>query len=338
MAEFVWVWSDIGVNSDAGPFRSPSIIPVPLHRATLVVLRGASDVKLQPTRGGVEATEVECTRLLAVVHRYVGLDLMSADDQKDLLNRIYPTLRNGPVCDDWPRDKLFEVKGKLPGKTTLQAGKVTQNVEVLNPTKYTVSFKFVQPPENPTGDLLKNSLWTTHNASEVNGWISKLNWIFGSQTNITFQLGKSEPLRFKPYKRNYMQLDKDLDEFNGYRDSAANFTVFLCGDQLDIRTDSRNGSPPATTWQPDDGLSWVIIMRDHPQRAGDVTADEFSLSLAHELSHAIQLDHRDTHYDEDLTLRSNKRQTAMIGNVLWPMLVLPVPDGLPAGGGVRMAR
>jgi hypothetical protein len=288
----------------------------------------------------VEVIEPNPDLLLGIVHAILGYDIykLSADDQKDLLSRIFQPLQNevGAAGDG----RLFVVKGNLPGTDTIQAGDATQDVVVVSPRpegSYVVSFKFILVPEavpdtassdpNFNSDMekyrwrLEQHLWTRHTASEVDAWISKLNWIFGSQTNSTFDLGTAKPLPIK--KLSFVKTDNDADEFNNYRDPGADFTVILCGDQLEIRNDSGHPRPLALTWQPDDGGSWVTITKDNPKRDGDVAADHFVLALAHELSHAVQQDHKNTHFCEEGFLRSRKRQTTMIGDVLRPLLVNP---------------
>jgi hypothetical protein len=331
MAEFTWVWNEIGVRPDNGPFRSEKTVPVPLHRQTLVLLRGAKGAKQQAIGGKLDVTEVDPDLLLAHVHSYVGLDIynLSADDQKDLLSRIYPPvqLEVADPGNDFrpPPSKLLVVKGNLPGKTTLKAGDATQDVEVFSPNRYTVSFRFLQPPKGVSDPSL--SLWTKRKRSEVVAWISKLNWIFGSQANITFRLGTAEvfwshdaltsKIRHEDMADNFANLNpKEADR--DHRDNNSNFTVFLTG------VVNYNGDPQVygATYHPDDGGSWVTVIADHPSYSYCEYPDQFIPVLAHELSHAIRKDYADFNDDPE-GISSTKKQNTKIGPLLRDALLHP---------------
>jgi hypothetical protein len=335
MAEFTWVWNEIGVNSL--PWRYEQTIPVPLGGRTLVMLREAKGVPAPPSISHVEVTEVDPRFILGEVDGYLDDNDVSGDARKDLLHRMASIVRYevGPLDSlnrtypIVPRDqarlpwsKLLAVKGRLPGKATLQAGRATQKVAVLPAASYTVSFMFLQ---RPTGKWDPDAaLWTTRSPSEVNDWISNLNWIFGSQANITFQLGTSQPLPMDPPVQN--NIDEATKKsawkrFYGQRDNGADFTVFLCGDNLLF--DGTKNEIIAASDQPPEGGSWATIMPDHPVRYGDDNPDEFIVVLAHELSHCIQQDKSPggMHFSEEGTLRSKGRQTTKIQEVLRSLLV-----------------
>jgi hypothetical protein len=330
MPEFAWVWNEIGVNSL--PFRYEQTIPVPLGGRTLVMLRAAKGLPAPPSTDAVDVTEVNPQVILAQLDGYLDDNDVSGDARKDFLTRMYAGVhsellpleslnRNNPNAprDQAPlsRSKLLVVKGKVARTTMLQAGPATQQVEVIRAASYTVSFMFLQRPAGKWDP--DAALWTKRSPSEADDWISKLNWIFGSQANITFLLGTSQLLPLDPPAYRDIVKKSDWDNFFDNRDPTADFTVFLCGDNLKF-VGSKNDTV-AESDQPPKGGSWATLIPDNPNRPGDDKPDEFIVILAHELSHCIQQDKGNMHFCEEQTLRSRGRQTTKIQNVLRSLLV-----------------
>jgi hypothetical protein len=281
-------------------------------------------VKPRTNGGIVEVTQVRPDLLLALVDGYVGLDIfnLSNNDRKDLAGRIIGPVQNevGTAGDG----KLFVVKGNLAGLMTLQAGDTTKDIEVISPARYTVSFRFLLQPKEVSDS--SPSIWTKHTISEVDAWVSNLNWIFGSQANITFQLGTAQGFHAQDTlfpSLGHGQMEENFynpkDSNRDYRDKNANFTVFVVGPF----NYEGNAKVHAATNHPDDGGSWVTVIADDPVYDRiDYPPSRFIPVLCHELSHAIRKDYDDFDGDPE-GISSLKKQNTKIGPLLRDALLHP---------------
>jgi hypothetical protein len=312
MAKFAWVWKEIGVAGD--PWRYAQTIPVPFRDANLLMLRDARGAHAKFDARHVDVDEVNSQFVASQFESYLDGIEVGGGARKDLLDTLVPTVQHEALSGF---SKIFSVKGKIVGRTTLQAGRVTQAIEVIPAwTIYTVSFRFLRRPGTGTGQGSGTSqkvAGTRRGPAEVDEWISKLNWIFGSQANITFQVGTSE----------WVEADRPLGPVNlkiaqehleSKKDDAADVTVFLVGEV----------APPDSgfTYRPADGGSWAVCVEDDPNEPG-VQSDSFLLVLAHELSHFVMRDTQNIHFCEDGILRSHGIQTTKIGDLLRPLLIKP---------------
>jgi hypothetical protein len=328
MTELVWVWKEIGVKDV--PWRRESTIPVPLAPPGGAGFSGQTLIMLRDTKGQVQfdtsivdVTEVKPQDVGARLERYLDDIDVSGDARKDLLD----SMRTHVLAEaQTGRSKLLAVKGKMPGqKTTLQIGREARNVEVIPAASYTVSFRFLQRCDacddvDRSKDPVHLPTWTARNPAEVNGWISQLNWIFGSQANITFELGTAQWFgKDTPIAPPDEKIGREV--LAPQRDNDASFTVFVVGY---VHSSGRAGAwtIPPERFGADRAGTWVTIMPDHPQ-APNVKSDPFILTLAHELSHAIQRDRLPggMHFCETGILRSATLQTTKIGDLLRPLLV-----------------
>lgn len=312
MTKFAWVWKEVGVEGD--PWRYEPTIPVPLGDANLLILRDARGARVNTDGRQVEVAEVDPRFVGVQFESYLDGIEVSGGARKDLLNTLVPPVQHEALSGF---SKVLSVKGKMVGRTTLQAGRVTQAIEVVPAwTIYTVSFRFLRRPDPGEGQgsgRPQKAAGTRRGPAEVDEWISRLNWIFGSQANITFQVGTSE----------WVETDRPLGPVNlkvaqqyleSKKDEAADVTVFLVGAV----------APPDSgfTYRPANGGSWVVLVEDDPNEPG-VKSDPFLLVLAHELSHFVMRDTHNIHFCEDGILRSHGIQTTRIGDLLRPLLVKP---------------
>jgi hypothetical protein len=307
MPSFAWVWKEIGVDSD--PWRHEPTIPVPFRDVNLVMLRDAKGARVQFDARHVDVTEVDPILVGSQFELFLDGIEVSGGARKHLLNTLLPMVHQ----EVWSLfSKLLAVKGKLIGRTTLRAGRVTQAVEVIPAwTIYTVSFRFLRRPD-VGGGAAQNVAGTGRSPAEVDEWVSQLNWIFGSQANITFQVGSSEWVQMeKPLGPLTLKLAQD--HLESKKDDGADVTVFLVG----------KVAPPDSgfTYRSTDG-DWVVLVEDHPNEP-EVKSDPFILVLAHELSHFVMRDTHNLHFCEDGILRSHGIQTTKIGDLLRPLLVKP---------------
>jgi hypothetical protein len=331
MAHYAWVWKEIGVDGD--PWRRNESIPVPIQGSTLVMMRGANGRKPDYDKGSLDVRVVEPSDVLMRFEEYLKDLAVSGSARQDLLNTMLPPVKTEVSNGS---GKLLLVTGKTHGPTYLGAGAEQVVVQVIPGAFYTLSFRFLQKPDfqvNPDwtqGELAQGArvysnaapdmkvTWTTRTLAEVDDWISNLNWIFGSQANITFQLGTKEPFHLdspiaapdKSASRRLLDSKKDQD---------ASFTMFMVG---------YVNEPPAAAWSnvpptAGTGPGLTAMLPDHP-KAPTTGSDPFMVTLAHELSHCIDRDLGDDwHFDTDGILRSTKIQSTKIGGTLRDQLVKP---------------
>jgi hypothetical protein len=162
--------------------------------------------------------------------------------------------------------------------------------------------------------------WTRHSLSEVNNWMSHLNWIFGSQANITMELVIAETFQpDSPISPDADQSQQTRDLYKPYINNKAEDTVFLTGTVYGgqgVTVSPGPGEP---------GEPWISFVGDHVGNVSVATSvDKFILLMAHEISHAIMKDARQprgTHFCQNRILRSQLTETTIIGDVLRPLLV-----------------
>jgi hypothetical protein len=307
MAKFAWPWKEIGL--DVEPWRYESTLPIRLGDRNLLLLRAAQSSTVQPVthdKGRLRVEEVDNRLALGRFELYLDSLEVSGSVRKDLMDGVWPLIQHDLQS---LYSKLFEVTGKVTGPATLQAGKQSQKVEVIPSASYAVSFRFVRRSKAPQDEPAAG---TTRNPAEVTDWINNLNWIFGSQANVTFEKGSVAEVPLKHALGPVTKTSFIHNRLEAEIDRAADFTVFLVG---------KVGDVIAFSYVTDDD-SWLSLMPDHPNEPGAKT-DPFVLVLAHELSHCVQKDTDNSHFCERGILRSSGLQSTVIGDGLRPLLVKP---------------
>jgi hypothetical protein len=312
MAKFAWPWKEIGLDSE--PWRYESTIPIRLGDRNLLLLRAAESSTTHPVRydaGHVKVEEIDNKLALGRFELYLDSLEVSGSARKDLMDKMWPLIQHDLLS---LYSKLFEVTGKVLGPTTLQVGKMTQKLEVIPWASYTVSFRFLKPysgdKKRPDGPVAG----TTRSPAEIDDWISNLNWIFGSQANITFEKGTSDWFTSETWLGPLTQKSFTDLGFESKQDGAADITVFLVGVV---------GDAYAETYLTKSD-SWITLMPDRPPQT--YTSDPFIGTLAHELSHFVEdkdTKPRNAHFCEQGILRGMKPESTKIGDVLRPRLVKP---------------
>jgi hypothetical protein len=328
MIRFVWPWKEIGL--DTQPWRFENTIPIRYLEPNLLVLRdyvSADDParfgppttysprssKTHPVRydtGLLSVEEVENYASMAYLEWYLDSLDVSGSARKDLMDKMWPIIQYELQS---LHIKMFRVKGKVLGPTKLEYGKTTQQVEVITSASYTVSFRFLKPysgagtrPDGPVAG-------TTHSPAEIDDWIANLNWIFGSQANVTFEKGTSDWFTSETWlgpltKKSFIELG-----FESKQDGAADVTVCLVGVVGDV---------VALTYKTKTD-SWITLVPDRPSQTY-YTSDTFIGVLAHELSHFVEKDEANTHFCGTGFLRAwTPPESTLIGDVLRPLLVKP---------------
>ena len=259
-------------------------------------------------------------KLLAVTGRVKGLTKLRAGSTIQNVEVI-------PATTYKVSFKLQQMGGitKYPTEAEINAAKSTY--DILNKSKQVtdniVANLYRKDPydrvlKDENGNPVRQDVsWTKHNLSDVNNWMSQLNWIFGSQANITMEL--ISPETFQPKTSILPVLDKrtqTLDNYKAYINGNADDTVILTGTVY-------GGWGFSTSL--DRGKPWVSFVSDNVTGMPVTSSvDKFILLIAHEISHAIMNDQRGgggTHFCQDRILRSQLSETTIIGDVLRPLLV-----------------
>jgi hypothetical protein len=298
MTSLAWIWKQIGVNED--PWRYDGTIPIPLGGEALVMLQDAKGARLQYDRNCLKVTEVDPDIAYAELISYVVHLGVWGDVSDGLVHSIEPAMTK-ELHDG--SSKLYSVEGKVVCKSDLGTGtngdidKTNPSVFVFpKPRTYKVSFRFLaQQAKYP------NATWTRRNTTEVDAWISHLNWIYGSQAGIKFELGTTEPFDSLDPLTSQIYRQHQKAYFEPRRDNKADITVFLPG-YFNFKGDSNVHAetyhPPDWGEPPDKG-SWVIRIADDPDYNYIKYPDRFISALAHELSHAIRNDTKESTPDEE---------------------------------------
>jgi hypothetical protein len=242
----------------------------------------------------------------------------------DLVSNMWPDVQNLVMNGT---AKLLKVTGKAMGFTTLSAGpKAAQNFKVIPSTTYKLAFRFQQRSDNTDGEDRFQS-WTDLSLTQVDVWWSNLNWIFGSQAGITFDVVSKnvfkpkDPLhpdaggRKKDDPRD-SPAERTRTNYKAFVDDNAENTVFLTG---------TINSAAAFTLEPLTGKSYTTYMPDIPHDRMATKADPFIVILAHEISHAIQYESMVSgysHLKKEGRLRSETGgQSTIIGDELRQRLI-----------------
>jgi hypothetical protein len=325
LPSFVRIWREIGV--DGPSWRPEFTVPVRLGGETMLLLRDAKGVAVPSSTQNLIVEEIKPRDIQARLWNYLDDLDVTGDAQQNLLRSFVPVVQ-GEVSAG---AKLLAVTGKVKGSTSLQAGRAAQSIEVLPASTYKVSFRFQLKPDNwTTKDRAYDSyghpvakFWTDLDRSQVDGWMSHLHWIFGSQVNIRVKLVSTDV--FKPAKpmipiSSHTRLgstgltytENTKIQYEPQVDDKADVTVFLTGE-----VDGGEG----VTMAPRTRQSWAAYVRDNPHVPVTSNVDQFILTLAHEISHAIQLDSTNMHFCQDGVLRAQQRESTIIGDVLRRLLV-----------------
>lgn len=293
--KFNQVWKEIGVD-DGWWFIRQSTITVPWHDVSLMLLHNAGNhrLKYDPNLLKVVTGSVSLNEYLM----QFGLTGRRWQElSSSLVARILSGLSAG--------GKLLAVTGRAPGPAKIEAGGESQNVYVVLPMEYTVSFKFLR-------NLVANGRMvpaTSREPEEVEGWIGDLNWIFGAQANVWFKAKDAKWIEVKQHLGQPIGRPALLNYLARERDDSADITVFLVGKWQSDRTSEQGGSH-----FPDLG---VIVLDDHPNRP-EVKGDPFTIVLAHELVHFVLGDRgqRENHHDRNGILFSELIESTRIDSPL----------------------
>jgi hypothetical protein len=317
VAKFIPVWQELG--ADQWPISQAKIM-VPLEKprgeSRLVLLEDAKGQKWTTANSNVEVAVIAKDETLHALNSYLANLSLAEADQKSLLGalqaRVTSSQSNG--------GQLLSVTGKAVGQSSIKAGTTLLNLVVAKPLDYDITFKFLRCL-NDQGDLVDA---TSHNPSEVDGWIKQLNWILGSQANIWFVSTDRRPFTInKAIPRGFTEaMVNDFKEFTDEMDHSADVTVYLVG-----RYSAKSAGTTFPDLSPKGDIAIVIDDKctGFPIVKGD---DPFILTLAHELVHFVldrqgKKDIEHHLYDVDNVLLSKKTESTVLSASTLDMLYPP---------------
>lgn len=205
----------------------------------------------------------------------MGMGLGAAEDaRKALWSAMFAILHGNP-------GKLLLVSGKSPGWSWIKAthgGKTTVlNVAVTKTQSVDVSFRFLRHKDTG-GKMVPDTIWSPDDAAR---WVGELNWIYGPQANISFDLWDAEwvPLNQAPNQPISRQVF--LKDIAGQKPAGPDVTVFLVGQWGGGASGHSSG-----TFFDDEDVAVVDDRPSHPEITDPI--DKFQVTLAHELAHYLR--------------------------------------------------
>jgi hypothetical protein len=262
---FSRVWKEIGV-SDSRFARRP-VFMIPAQMPSLIMIYWAKGQVLE-AGPNLKMTRIDQKDVSAAVSKYLmGLEL-TWKHQQELAGTLWAGIFSAM---SHAGGVLLSVEAKAAGRSWLKAGKIKQEISVIKPVSYDVTFKFLHHLDD-NGNMRPA---TNKDPASVEKWISSLNWILGAQANVWFDLEKAVPVKInhrlgrpigEEAVRNYIAKEKDED---------ADVTVFLVGKFEKAGT--FYGDLNVIALDDEDVPHYPVVEGDDP----------FIVVLAHELVHYV---------------------------------------------------
>lgn len=288
----------------------PDFMVVPHKGENLVWLTGArggavsfkpdSKISIHPVK------EKDVSRIAGdYVRRHasgMGLDEIE-DARKALWAAMYAILHGNP-------GNLLLVSGKSPGWSSIKAthgGKTTVlNVAVTKNESVDVSFRFLRHKDG-SGNLVPDTIWSPGDAAK---WVAGLNWVYGPQANISFDLWDAEWVTLDQAPHQPISKQTFLNDIVSQKPAGPDVTVFLVGKW----GGGASGHSSGTFFHEEDAA--VVDDRpSHPEITDPI--DTFMLTLAHEIAHYLRKERGlFGHHDRANVLLSNGIQSLRLDKQL----------------------
>ena len=215
----------------SGVYAEQDFMIVPKGGFNLVCLRDSKDVRLEydPKRLRVEDVRLEDVEQVAREYIDFRYGKHKGQERDDQLLR----LRTGLFGTARPEVGLargLKVTAKGLGLPELKANRgsmgVRLEVAILPRKEYTIAFKFLRHLD-PSGKVIDATKWKPE---DMPWFITRLNWIFGAQTNIFFT--SVEATWFTVNKALGPKISRDVfrKEIVPRKKGGADLTCFLVGD------------------------------------------------------------------------------------------------------------
>jgi hypothetical protein len=247
-------------------------------RSSFVVLHDArvENLKFDTTKLEVRAvTRADFSRHANVLYdQFIGWGLVNEESARGFMGAMHSAAGGAG------QTHLLSVRGKVRSQSRLRATRRGVTAEVLVavlPRKVlTVALRFVQHL-NASGGMITLSRWTPSDRQ----WLAnKLNWIYGPQLNITFDVIDADWARIEQRLGNPIDDATFLRHIVHKKHPSADLTIFFVGNRW-----KSSASEAAGTMFYDEDAAVVVDDAKLPVAAG---ADPFLVTLAHEVAHYLR--------------------------------------------------
>jgi hypothetical protein len=301
------------LSKETGVDLLNSFMVVGLKGANLLLLQDAHELDLRYDRHSLDVSLVTQQTAGAVSNllrgQFVRWNLMDEDSADSYWGAMHASLRFSK------HSRLLLVSGKSAGVTSLSAvsgrTKVDLEVAVLSPKYFNVAFRFLQLRDD-SGNVGK----TQWGPSDSRWLVNKLNWVYGPQANISFQLADSDWVNVDVNAASVdvtqpLQGTDFLKYVAGSKSKNADLTVFFV--QKYITVDKRGFSETFLDQN-------ICVVEDKPPLPVIKGADPFLVDLAHEVAHFLRFDENpiplDDHHNRPNVLLSRAIQSARVDKEL----------------------
>lgn len=298
MPTFKEVLPETGVPQD-------NFMVVPHEGENLVWIAGARGGSVSLSHDGrISVQQVSSSQIGKIADEYVlrhGANLADGT-RKQLWASMLSILQYNP-------GNLFQVKGKTPGwshiKATHRGKSITMDVAVTRRNWIDVAFRFVR---HKTGSgTAADTQYTPDDAPRM---IEALNWIYGPQVNVRFDLWDAEWVTLDQAPGQPVSGQMFLGKIAPARPSGPDVTVFLLGKWGGGASGHSNG----TSFY---DLESIVVTDDPSHLEIPQNIDPFNLTLAHELAHHLRYARGFTgHHDRPNVLLSNGIQSLRLDKQL----------------------
>ncbi len=310
------------IVNETGVDLKNNFMAVGLQGSNLIELQDAPGFELRFDRTHLSVTHVTretFSKSFNSIHaQFLLWGLLADDSAKKYLAQMAATTSFGV------RSRLFLVTGKTRGVFPLAAvsGRESMNltVGVLIPQYYDVAFKFLDC-KDPNGVRLTTK-WSPADAPWL---IRRLNWIYGPQANITFNLISAEPLSVdlkdpldKTISSDPERLGQSTYQITGQafvqdvigrRQKGVDLNVFFVQ-----KYTSRSRRGLSETFPED--VSVVSDLADPRVLPVTPGSDAFLVNFAHEVAHFVLSSGAEDHFERPDVLLSRHYQSARIDKQL----------------------
>jgi hypothetical protein len=295
MPKFIELLKETGVDAQH------NFMAVPTRGSNLVGLHDAKHFDLRFDKSKVEVLTVNRKQIHRVSHtlfqQFFAWNVVNDDSAKSLMFAMHRLLSFGL------HTRLLLVTGKVHGLTAINVvhGRTTFTLDVAVVTHriFTIAFKFLQHLDK-SGNMKPR---TRYNPSDARWLINKLNWIYGPQANISFEMLEAEWVRVEKVLPESLSYDSFLSNVVERKNKSADLNIFFVGSPW-------KGGEAGGTWFPKE--STVVVEDNLSTLPVTVHADPFLVNIAHEVAHFLGAHHN----DRDNVLMSMGRQSTKLDKQL----------------------
>ncbi len=247
-------------------------------RTSFLLLHDArvENLKFDATKLDVrEVTRADFARYAHVLQdQFLAWGLVNEESARGFVGALHGAATYGGLAH------LLAVRGKVRSQPHIRATRrgVTSvvNVAVVPPKVVTVALRFVQH-RDASGAMITLSRWTPSDRR----WLSnKLNWVYGPQLNVTFDVLDAEWARIDQQLGHPIDDETFLRHIVGKKHPSADLTIFFLGNGW-----RSNKQEVAGTMFYEEDAAVVVDDARIPVTADD---DRFVVTLAHEVAHYLR--------------------------------------------------